>query len=218
MPFARAASSSRRTLGVRSTILTNPDLKRLCCPTKTFSSAVMFENSLMFWNVRAMPREVMSDGDILVISLPSNINFPLVGLYNPVIMLKKVVLPAPFGPIRLTMAPRGITKSTLLTATRPPKLLVMACASRSKLPPALELGGDSGGVGELEVCRSAILFAPLHAGAYLLALAHIVEFFALRGADALRLRVQLGAAARAGQQTLRAEEHEQHQDSTVDKV
>src|SRR3954469_23788741 len=36
-------------------------------------------------------------------------------------MLKKVVLPAPFGPIRLTIVPRGIVKSTLLTAIRPPK-------------------------------------------------------------------------------------------------
>ena len=36
-------------------------------------------------------------------------------------MLKKVVLPAPFGPIRPTIAPSGIVKSTPLTATSPPK-------------------------------------------------------------------------------------------------
>src|ERR671918_2435840 len=38
-------------------------------------------------------------------------------------MLKNVVLPAPFGPIRLTIAPSGIVKSTSLTATRPPNSL-----------------------------------------------------------------------------------------------
>src|SRR6185295_9357234 len=45
---------------------------------------------------------------------------PAVGLYTPVIMLKNVVLPAPFGPMRLTIDRRGIVKSTSLTATRPP--------------------------------------------------------------------------------------------------
>src|SRR5918996_6500700 len=38
-------------------------------------------------------------------------------------MLKKVVLPAPFGPIRLTMLPCGMSKSTSLTAIRPPNSL-----------------------------------------------------------------------------------------------
>src|SRR5690348_5411038 len=38
-------------------------------------------------------------------------------------MLKKVVLPAPFGPISETIAPRGTVKSTLLLATSPPNSL-----------------------------------------------------------------------------------------------
>src|SRR5438874_7359839 len=38
-------------------------------------------------------------------------------------MLKNVVLPAPFGPIRLTIVPSGIAKSTSFTATRPPNSL-----------------------------------------------------------------------------------------------
>src|ERR687894_1860911 len=45
-------------------------------------------------------------------------------------MLKNVVLPAPFGPIRLAMARSGMSKSTDLTATSPPKTLVMPRASR----------------------------------------------------------------------------------------
>src|SRR5689334_20165453 len=44
-------------------------------------------------------------------------------------MLKKVVLPAPFGPIKLQIERSGRVKSTLLTATRPPKRLVMPRAS-----------------------------------------------------------------------------------------
>ena len=44
-------------------------------------------------------------------------------------MLKNVVLPAPFGPIRLTIAPSGIAKSTSETATRPPNSLRIAVAS-----------------------------------------------------------------------------------------
>src|SRR3954447_19388710 len=39
-------------------------------------------------------------------------------------MLKKVVLPAPFGPMSDTIDPRGISKSTLLTAVRPPNFFV----------------------------------------------------------------------------------------------
>src|SRR4051794_6901346 len=38
-------------------------------------------------------------------------------------MLKNVVLPAPFGPIRLTIVPRGIVKSTSFTAVSPPNSL-----------------------------------------------------------------------------------------------
>ena len=45
---------------------------------------------------------------------------------SPVIMLKNVVLPAPLGPISETIEPRGMSKSTLLTASRPPNRLVTA--------------------------------------------------------------------------------------------
>src|SRR5437870_1822556 len=49
-------------------------------------------------------------------------------------MLKKVVLPAPFGPIRLMIEPSGMLKSTSLTATRPPNSLRTAAAiSRSAI-------------------------------------------------------------------------------------
>src|SRR5260370_33240857 len=46
-------------------------------------------------------------------------------------MLKNVGLPAPFGPIRLTIEPEGTTKSTSSTATRPPNSLRSSCVSSS---------------------------------------------------------------------------------------
>src|SRR6266511_3889298 len=48
-------------------------------------------------------------------------------------MLKNVVLPAPFGPIRLTIRPRGIVKSTSSVATSPPNSLRTFSAT-SRLP------------------------------------------------------------------------------------
>src|SRR5438552_3480102 len=38
-------------------------------------------------------------------------------------MLKNVVFPAPFGPMRLTIEPSGTVKSTSFTAVRPPNSL-----------------------------------------------------------------------------------------------
>ena len=72
-------------------------------PTSVFSIAVMFWNSRMFWKVRPTPRCVIVCGGLAVTSWPSKTIWPAVGLYTPVSMLKNVVLPAPFGPIRLTI-------------------------------------------------------------------------------------------------------------------
>ena len=56
-----------------------------CIPTCTFSSAVIVRNSLMFWNVRAMPAFVTRSGRLAVMSLPSNVDAcRCVGLYSPV--------------------------------------------------------------------------------------------------------------------------------------
>src|SRR6266849_1555511 len=46
-------------------------------------------------------------------------------------MLKNVVFPAPFGPIKLTISPVGTVKSTSSTATRPPNSLRNICVSSS---------------------------------------------------------------------------------------
>src|ERR1043166_4251994 len=53
----------------------------------------------------------------------------------PAMMLKNVVLPAPFGPIRLTIDPLGIVKLMSWTATRPRKRLVTWVAWRRSRSP-----------------------------------------------------------------------------------
>src|SRR5260221_11446689 len=51
----------------------------------------------------------------------------------PVIVLKKVVLPAPLGPMRPAIIPFSSVKVILLTAGRPPKVLVTLRASKSAM-------------------------------------------------------------------------------------
>ena len=53
---------------------------RECMPTSTFSSAVMFWNRRMFWNVRPTPRSVIACGGLPVTSSPSKTTRPAVGL------------------------------------------------------------------------------------------------------------------------------------------
>src|SRR5207244_2858143 len=53
---SRASFSSRRTRGVRTIASNSVPFSRTCMPTSTFSSAVMFWNKRMFWNVRPIPR------------------------------------------------------------------------------------------------------------------------------------------------------------------
>ena len=108
---------------MRSTEPNSPARIRACWPTITFSTADIVANRRMFWNVRATPSAVILSGRIPVMSLPPKEMRPPVGLYSPVSMLKKVVLPAPLGPMIETIERGGMEKSTSLTATRPPKAL-----------------------------------------------------------------------------------------------
>src|SRR3546814_5806843 len=63
---------------------------------------------------------------------PAKLMLPSSGRNTPAIMLKQVVLPAPFGPIRLTMPPSGTARLALVTARRPRKLFEMpSTTSRS---------------------------------------------------------------------------------------
>src|SRR3954449_6309642 len=53
---------------------------------------------------------------------PSKVQLPASGLSKPVRRLKKVVLPAPFGPMRAVIRPRGISTWATSTAATPPNV------------------------------------------------------------------------------------------------
>ena len=55
------------------------------------------------------------------IDVPSNVQSPASGLSKPVIRLKNVVLPAPFGPINAVIEPRCTSTWSTSTAMMPPK-------------------------------------------------------------------------------------------------
>ena len=93
------SASSRRVPGSRSTAPITPACVRTWRPTITFSIAVISPNRRMFWNVRAMPAFATSCGADGEYGWPSSSNVPESGWYSPVMTLKNVVLPAPFGPI-----------------------------------------------------------------------------------------------------------------------
>ena len=58
--------------------------------------------------------------------MPANVTVPEVAGSAPVIRLKLVLLPAPFGPISAVMVPAFTSKDTLSTATRPAEALGQA--------------------------------------------------------------------------------------------
>ena len=81
----------------------------------------MFMNSRKVWNVRATPSRAMMWGDSQAIVSPANRTSPELGWYTPVITLKTVVLPAPFGPITLTTSRSRTRRSSRERACSPPK-------------------------------------------------------------------------------------------------
>src|SRR5829696_3530055 len=127
--LSRASSSSRRTLGVLRMEPTMPPLRRVCMPVSTLSRALIVPKSRMFWNVRPIPIRARLCAPSRVMSCPKKTKLPAVGLSKPLTMLKNVVFSVPFGPMRLTMDLSGMTKLTVLTATRPPNTLVILRAS-----------------------------------------------------------------------------------------
>ena len=97
----------------------------------TFSITVMFRKSRSVWNVRAMPLFVILCGARPEILSPSKTISPESTWKIPVIRLKTVVLPAPFGPITLTISPSSTCRSSSLTTLSPPKAIDTFCSSSS---------------------------------------------------------------------------------------
>ena len=94
----------------------------------------MFRNSRRLWNVRAIPIRAMLCGTSPAIDFPAKRTSPALGSYTPVITLKTVVLPAPFGPMRLTISPSRTCRSSSESARRPPKDSERLCSCNTESP------------------------------------------------------------------------------------
>ena len=83
--------------------------------------------------------------------LPAKLQLPVSGLSKPVNRLKRVVLPAPLGPIRAVIAPRGISRCSTSTAVRPPKCL--------ETPSMVTIGSTLATPGRIAPMCSPVVFA-----------------------------------------------------------
>ena len=105
-----------------------------CAPSIMFSITVIRFSDLVSWNVRTMPALATLDAEVLSSARPSKDHVaPLpadVGRSKPVMRLKNVVLPAPFGPIRAVMMPRCTSRWSTSTAVIPPNWRVMVLTFR----------------------------------------------------------------------------------------
>src|SRR5216683_208466 len=124
MPTRSSTARARTSASARWEVRRN-------APIITFSSTDMLSNVCGTWNVRASPRRARASGGMLVMSWPSNNTLPDVDRMSPVRQLKKVDLPAPFGPIRPRMSPCSSVTEAASTALKLPKAFVTARASRS---------------------------------------------------------------------------------------
>src|SRR6202011_3473883 len=81
-----------------------------------------------------MPRLMIRWGGRPASSWPSNIIEPAVGGNVPESMLKIVLLPDPFGPIRPRISPFSTLNDTLLTARKPPNRLTRPSTTSTAIP------------------------------------------------------------------------------------
>src|SRR5918911_4170455 len=94
-----------------------------------------------------MPSRQTSCGATPVMSRPSSRTAPASGLRCPVIRLKNVVLPAPFGPMMAAIWPGATATLTPPTATKPSNALRMSRTSSTARPPQ-PASDQRGGAGE----------------------------------------------------------------------
>jgi hypothetical protein len=97
----------------------------------TFAATLSEAKTRGVWKVRAMPCSAKRCGAAPARGWPSANSSPEVGATTPDRALKKVVLPAPFGPMMPTSSPGANAALTASTAVRPPKRTVSARASTS---------------------------------------------------------------------------------------
>src|SRR5581483_11134890 len=104
----------------------------------TLSRMVMSSNVAGTWKVRPMPSAACVSGGAKVTSTPANVMRPVVGMVSPARQLKKVDLPAPFGPISPMISPSSIVRSAPATARRLPNVFdTFSALSSIPAPPEL---------------------------------------------------------------------------------
>src|SRR5450755_4615635 len=85
-----------------------------------------------------MPLLMMRCGARPPISAPAKMIDPAVGVSVPESMLKIVLLPEPFGPIRPRISPRSTLNDTLLTAVNPPNRFIRPSTTSTTVPSSVQ--------------------------------------------------------------------------------
>src|SRR3954466_161462 len=96
-------------------------------------------NGRGIWKVRPMPPLMIRCGAMPASSCPAKLIEPAVGTSVPDSMLKIVLLPEPFGPIRPRISPCSTRNDTLLTAVKPPKRFTNPSTVSTPEPPLTRL-------------------------------------------------------------------------------
>src|SRR6185437_14716443 len=99
--------------------------------SQIFSRTARPSKTLGTWVLMPMPRRAISWAWALEMSCPRNSTRPWLGASWPVSILKNVLLPAPFGPIRHRSSPSSSAKLTSRTARTPPKFTPRSMVCRS---------------------------------------------------------------------------------------
>src|SRR5580692_1721362 len=95
-----------------------------------FSRTVKRPKTRGIWKVRISPIRARRCGGRRSRLSPSKVTEPWSGRMKPEKMLKSVVLPAPFGPIRAVIELRWTSRDTSFSARRPLKRLLTPLALR----------------------------------------------------------------------------------------
>src|SRR5262245_10073511 len=132
---------------------------RDCAATRTFSRTLAPGRMFVIWYERAMPLREMTWGGSPATFSPSRRMRPLVGRSTPVTQLKKVLFPAPLGPMMARICPRGTVTLTRLTALKPPNRMVTSSVRRigdsaAPRPPSVGRAAGAPGAG---ACSDATL-------------------------------------------------------------
>src|SRR5512139_1122902 len=126
-------ANSRASIALASTLLTHSPLfmaRGLRHETMTLAIMGRRRKGLMFWKVQAMPKFMISQVLTPTMFWPLKRMLPEPSFRIPLISRTRVLLPAPFGPMRPIISFRFMEKLTLLMARSPPKSLIRPFSSK----------------------------------------------------------------------------------------